>query len=379
MGSEHPIPSPNRILLAPDSFKETLRNFEVVEAMAAACEKLWPGSAIDPCPMADGGEGSLEALKAAWGLSWRSTRVTAPIPGQSDIEAQWALGVPQDGRAVVELASSTGLSLISPADRDPELTSTHGVGMLMAEAARHNVQELVLCVGGSCTVDGGVGALAALGVVFRDSMGRALPMPVSGGALRRIAAFEVPEELARQWKEIRLRIAVDVRNPLLGASGAAHVFAPQKGADPQAVQRLEQGLANWARLLGNDPAQPGSGASGGVPYGLAAVLGGSIESGIEMILEANRFDQRCGNAELVLTGEGSLDAQSRMGKVPVEVAARARQLHVPVFAVVGRRGKDFGEEMPFHKIISLTEHLGEEEAMENPAAAIEASMEAALG
>lgn len=371
--------NPSRVLLAPDSFKETLTNIGVVEAMAVACQQIWPGCALDCCPVADGGEGTLEALQAPWALSGRSSHVVSPGTREPRLAAQWALGGPDRERGVVELAEAAGLALVPPEERDPEALSTHGVGMLMGEAAANNVRELIVAVGGSATVDGGVGALGALGVIFRDNEGEAIPTPISGGQLGAICSIEVPDSVRRVWDQIKLRIAADVENPLLGAFGAAREFGPQKGATPEAVERLEKGMANFARVAGKDPEASGSGAAGGVPFGLTAVLGGSIERGIDMVLDAIDFDARCRKADLVLTGEGALDAQSRMGKAAVAVAQRAQTLDVPVIAVVGHREDDFGNDLPFHRIVALTDHFGEEVAKNDPSKAILTSMEAALG
>lgn len=369
---------PGRILLAPDSFKETLANIEVVEAMAEACQRLWPKCELDHCPMADGGEGTLHALQAPWGLSRRSCVVRGPLQDQSRVSAQWAQGAADSGRGVVELAEAAGLGLVDPAARDPESASTHGVGMLMMEAIGKNVRELILATGGSSTVDGGVGALGAIGVLFRDQHGARVEQPISASALQSIVSMEVPDSVRNQWKSIRLRIAADVMNPLLGENGAARIYGPQKGATPEAVERLDHGLTMWARLLGGNPSEVGAGSAGGVPFGMAAILGGSIERGVEVVLDAVNFDERCRNADLVLTGEGSLDATSRMGKVAVAVAECAGKYDVPVIAVVGSRCENFGSDAPFQQVVSLVDHFSKEEAMHKPSMAIQKSMLASL-
>lgn len=367
---------PGRILLAPDAFKETLSNIGVVEAMAAVCRLIWPKSELDRCPVADGGEGTLDALQGPWGLSRRSCVVRGPLQDQSGVSAQWAQAAAGSGRGVVELAEAAGIGLVASGARDPEASSTHGVGMLMMEAISNNVRELILAVGGSATVDGGVGALGALGVLFRDAHGEQIPPPISASDLHAIESIDVPDSVRNQWNSIRLKIAADVMNPLLGETGAAHIYGPQKGATPEAVERLEKGLANWARLLGTDPSEMGTGAAGGVPFGLAAVLGATIERGVELVLEAVDFDERCRKADLVLTGEGALDAKSRMGKAAVAVAECAEKYDVPVIAVVGSRNEDFGSDSPFQQIVALEDHVPRDVAMRDPSMAIQKSLQA---
>jgi len=249
----------------------------------------------------------------------------------------------------------------------------------MRRALEKNVRELTVALGGSCTVDGGAGALGALGVTFRDGSGEAIETPIRGGDLQRITGVEIPESLVRAFAQIRLRIAVDVNNPLLGEQGAARTYGPQKGASEAAVARLEAGLANFARLLEQDPMVPGTGAAGGAPIGLKGVLGGVIEGGLDLVLDACDFDERCRRADLVLSGEGALDGQSRMGKAAVGVALRAQHHGVPAIAVVGSRREDFGEPAPFAGIIALDEHVPEQEAMAFPAASIMHAMETVLG
>ena len=372
-------PTPRRILLAPDSFKGTLSNIGVARAMAAACERIWPGCALDICPVADGGEGTLEALKAPWSLSIKHAHVASPMAGQPDIQAQWALSATESGKAVVELASVAGLASVEPEKRDPLLASTHGLGMLLEVVRRHEVRELIIALGGSCTVDGGIGALGALGVGCTKDDGEAVPTPIPGGALEGIAQIDVPERLTQDWAKIHLRLAVDVQSPLLGDHGAARVYGPQKGATPQAIVRLDAGLANVARLLKQDPMRPGTGAAGGVPVGLMGVLGGELESGLRLVLDACDFDERCRRSDLVLTGEGALDSQSRMGKAAVGVALRAQDLGVPTVAVVGSRNDDFGTLAPFSRVVSLSEHVAEATAKGDPVGSIIQSMESALG
>lgn len=367
--------APRRILLAPDSFKESLASPEVARAMAQGCRAAAGGDSggmdIDECPVADGGEGTLAVLAAAGELTIRENAVSGPLGEQEGVSATWAQEGSMGGRAILELAQVAGLELVAPGQRDPERTTTHGLGELMALAAAGGVSEVVIGLGGSATVDGGLGALAALGVQFRDSNGELLQPPLSGRHLGKVASWEVPDGVREQWARIRLRLAVDVPEAtLLGSNGAARIFGPQKGADPAAVERLDAGMAAWAAVVGGDPLAPGCGAAGGVPFGLATMLGATIESGVDVVLDAVGFEDRCRRASLVLTGEGKLDAQSRLGKAPITIAERALALGVPTAAVVGRREKAFGAEAPFGRIESLEEHLGLDQAMSRPAESI---------
>ncbi|MCH2161996.1 MAG: glycerate kinase [Phycisphaerales bacterium] len=370
---------PIRILVAPDSFKESLASPEVADAMALGClspAREFPAHHAgkfdtDLCPVGDGGEGTLRALVAAQGLSVRHAAVSGPLGPQERARASWALEGSSGGRAVLELAEVAGLQQLDPGDRNPELTTTHGLGELLVLAASEGVTEVVVGLGGSATVDGGLGALAAMGVVFTDARGKTLQSPLAGRHLGLVAGFEVPPEVRNCWDRIRMRLAVDVPHaPLLGTSGAARVFGPQKGADSAAVARLEEGMASWAEVVGGDPSMNGAGAAGGTAFGLASVLGATIEPGADVVLDAVDFDARCRQADIVLTGEGALDAQSRLGKAPVRVAERAAALGVSVRAVVGRRLDDFGVDAPFDRIGVLEEAVGLETAMAEPAASI---------
>ena len=360
-----------RILLAPDSFKESLPAARVAEAMALGLQSRLPEVECVLCPVADGGEGTLEALVAALALSVAETIVQGPYPSMPQLVAKWGDGPSGPGWRVLEAAQVIGLEPVPIADRAPEAASSHGLGELMLRASSDGVEELIIALGGTATVDGGIGALGAFGVVFLDHAGARLPCPLVGSDLSRIASCEVPDEVRRRLNAMKIRLAVDVPDsPLLGSAGAARTFGPQKGADPEMVERLEAGMRNWAGVCSGDVEMKGAGSAGGIAFGLATVLEASIESGVELVLEAVDFAERCREVDLVLTGEGCLDDQSRMGKAAVRVANIAMEHGVSTRAIVGRRAADFGVNEPFESVVSLVEHCGSDHAMNEPFDAI---------
>lgn len=351
-------PRLDKVMCAPDSFKETLSAAEAAAAMAAGVARA--GSvASDLCPLADGGEGSLEVLTGALGGSLHEATVTGPLG--EPVRARFGVA---GTTGIVELAEASGLELVEPRLRDPERTTTFGTGELIAAAAARGCDTVLVCIGGSATADGGAGAVQALGGAFVDAEGGAITEPLTGATLGRIAGCSPPASVPR------LRVACDVTNPLLGPEGAAAVYAPQKGATPSQVERLELALAHFAKLAGSDPDRPGAGAAGGAGYGLAALAGATLERGIDLVLEVVGFQRRARDAGLVLTGEGSLDEQTRRGKVCFGVASAAEALGVPVIAIVGRTAAETGN-WPFAEIVSLADRYGLHRAMTETAALLE--------
>jgi glycerate 2-kinase len=302
-----PIPGvPTTVLVAPDSFKGTLSAAAVAEAIGRGLQDA--GRPVDRCPVADGGEGTLEALLPAIEGELRTATVSDPL-GRS-IEAAFALG---DGVAVVEMAAASGLGLVDPGERDPVAATTYGTGELIMAAVQAGANVVHLGVGGSATTDGGAGALEAI----RDAGGL-------GAA--------------------RIVVLTDVRTPF---EHAARVFGPQKGADPDAVARLTRRLNDQARRFRRDPrGVPMTGAAGGLSGGLWAELGAELLPGAQFVLDAVDFDRRMRAARAVVTGEGKLDQQSLAGKLVSEISTRARQAGVPCHAIVGTRELDsFGVRM----------------------------------
>jgi len=323
-----------RILVAPDSFKESLTAAEAADAIARGLRSARPELEVDLCPMADGGEGTVDALVKATGGSFQTTTVTGPL-GQA-VDARWGrLG---DGRtAVIEMAQAAGLHLVPHGRRDPMRTTTYGVGELIRAALDEGVSRIVLGIGGSATCDSGMGMAQALGVTFTPAQGRASPL--AGGALLSITHVDTATRDPR-LDQVTIRAACDVTNPLTGPNGAAHVYGPQKGASPEMAGELDAGLAHLASLLGVDPELPGAGAAGGLGYGLVAFCGAMLERGVELVMDAVDFDPRIAHADLVITGEGRLDAQSIHGKTCIGVARRAARHNKPCIALVGSASDD---------------------------------------
>ncbi|MCI0676020.1 MAG: glycerate kinase [Phycisphaerales bacterium] len=355
-----------KIICAPASFKETLSAQDAAQAMAEGVRRADPSAQVDLCPVGDGGEGTMHALIAALGGTVHKASVTGPLG--APVSAEYAVCSGAE-TGIVELAQASGLALVPPQQRDPTKTTTFGVGELIILAARRGCASIIVCIGGSATVDGGAGLAQALGAKFFDRAGDLIQPPLTGAQLMRIATFERPTK-----RPTRLRVACDVTNPLCGPTGAAAVYGPQKGATPSQVRLLDDGLAHLAFIVGGDPTQPGAGAAGGAGFGLAALCGATLERGIDLVLDAIDFHQRCADASLVLTGEGRLDAQSLQGKAALGVAASAAHAGAPTIAIVGSTGP--GAELTtdracggfLHHYISLADQYGLARALAEAAA-----------
>ena len=330
-----------KILLVPDSFKGTLSSRQVCQVMAGQLRRFFPQAQVKSIPVADGGEGSVEAFLAAAGGERRTRTVTGPFG--EPVEAFY--GILGDGRtAVIEMAACAGLPL-AEGRLNPERATTYGVGELLLAAKEAGCSKAILGLGGSCTNDGGVGAAAALGGKFTRADGAAF-IP-TGGTLGEIAALDV-SPVAQALQGMELTAMCDIDNPLYGEAGAAAVFAPQKGADAAMVARLDAGLRHLgqvaARCLGRDFSHlPGAGAAGGLGFGMAAFCGAQLRMGIDAVLDAVGFDSLLPGTDMVFTGEGKIDSQSARGKVVSGVAVRCRKAGVPVVAVVGQIGQGFEE------------------------------------
>jgi glycerate kinase len=328
---------PLRVLVAPDSFKGSLTSVQVADAIARGWARARPDDALDRCPMADGGEGLLDALLAA-DPSWQQLPAASQDPLGRPIPARF---LRSGERAVVELADASGLSRVAGDERNAGAASTFGTGLAIAAAIGLGARDLVLGVGGSATTDGGSGLLAALGARFLDADGRDLPP--GGLALARLDRVDL-SGLSPLLAELRLVIASDVTNPLLGPDGAAAVYGPQKGASAEQVRELESALAHYAEVLarstGRDVADvPGSGAAGGTVAGLLAIADQmaacSVLSGAGEVMALVGFAGRLARAQLVITGEGCVDAQTAFGKTAHGVARRAHEGGRPCVVVGG--------------------------------------------
>lgn len=320
-----------KIIIAPDSFKGSLSAACTAQIMARACRRVFEGCETVCMPVADGGEGTLEAIVGAAGGEYVRCRVTGPLRQQ--VEA--AYGLIDGGKAaVIEMAQASGIMLAQPGD--PISATSYGTGEIMRRALNDGAERLLVGIGGSATNDGGMGMLSALGAVFRDGCGNVLRG--CGGELEKIAEVD-----AAALPKADITVICDVTNPLLGENGATFIYGPQKGAVGGIKTRLESGMTNYARVMRDagfaDCSFAGAGAAGGVGYALAGVLGAELKPGIDTVLDAMDFDRVLEGADIVLTGEGRLDIQSvRYGKVPVGVARRCRRAGIPVIAIAGSLG-----------------------------------------
>ena len=329
-----------KVVIAPQSFKGSISALDAARAMEEGVLRAVPHAETVLVPVADGGDGTLETLVEATGGVIRSTTATGPI-GKT-VKAEWgALG---DGQtAVIEMARTSGLALLSPDERGPLRATTYGLGEVVREALDAGFRSFIVGIGGSATNDGGAGMAQALGVRLLDETGKDLP---PGGAaladLRRIDMSGLDERAIKA----RFSVAGDVSNPLTGPEGASAVYGPQKGATPDVVEQLDAALKNFAEVVGRDigtsiDAVPGSGAAGGLGGGMMAFLGGSLRSGVDIVLEHVGLDEKLEGADLVITGEGQLDFQTVYNKAPIGVARRAKQRDIPVIAICGSLGKGF--------------------------------------
>jgi glycerate kinase len=347
-----------RILIAPDKFKGTLTAREAAENIAKGLLDILPDAQIDLVPMADGGEGTAGAVCDARGCSWFECKAHDPLGREIEARYGW---IEQEKLAVMEMSEAAGMRRLSPNERDPIRTTTFGVGEMILDASRRGAKEIILGLGGSATNDGGFGMARALGYRFfsntKELTGAVteltqltnivLPEKVVG-ALAAASAHEKDRRLAQpplQRGSLKIVAAVDVKNPLLGENGATRIFGPQKGVTRDQIQELELALVRLADVVEQDFGfnyrdEPGAGAAGGLGFGLLSFCGASIRPGFEVVANAVGLESKMKDADLVITGEGSLDRQTLEGKTPAGVAALARKLHKPVFAIVGRASED---------------------------------------
>jgi len=329
-----------KIVIAPDSFKESLTALQVAGAIEAGMREVWPTADYVKVPVADGGEGTVQAMVDAMGGQRVDVRVTGPL-GQT-VDAFYGRVGGDGGLAVIEMAAASGLEGVPPDLRDPRTATSRGTGELILAALDAGARRFVLGVGGSATNDGGAGMLQALGVRLLDDAGH--DIAPGGAALARMARIDA-SGLDARVREAEFRIACDVDNPLVGPRGASAVFGPQKGATPEMVQQLDAALAHYAdvvqRDLGRDVAQmPGAGAGGGIAAAMVVFLNGQLQPGIEIVTEAVGLDAAVRDADLVVTGEGRIDGQTVNGKTPMGVAQVARRHGKPVVAIGGSLAND---------------------------------------
>lgn len=321
-----------KILLAPDSFKGTLTSLQVIHLLSVGCRTHFPDAEIIQLPMADGGEGTVDAFVSALGYDKRTYMVRGPLG--ASVEA--CIGL-KDETAVIEMAQASGLGLIAMDSRNPLITSTFGTGELISRALDAGAKKILIGIGGSATNDGGMGMASALGFKFLDSEGQALEG--CGKNLIKVAMID-DSLIDSRLKNCEIVAICDVTNPLTGPLGATRVYGPQKGAGPEMVVALEQGMVHYKHHLEvyskvDADTLPGSGAAGGLGAALAILLGGRLMPGIDAVLEAVRFDELVKGVDFIITGEGRLDEQSAFGKVPYGIGRRCKDLPTKVFVLAG--------------------------------------------
>lgn len=337
-----------KIIIAPDSFKDSLSAAGTAQAIAEGLAQVWPDAQLIECPMADGGEGTVDAVLAVCNGELRQQVVQGPLGGTVDARWGW---LADSHTAMIEMAEASGLQLVAPEQRDACSSTTYGTGELIRAALDAGAQRIILAIGGSATNDGGAGAMQALGVQLLDAASQ--PLPPGGLALARLSRISL-DTLDPRLAQVRFEIAADVNNPLCGPHGASAIFGPQKGASPEQVAQLDAALGHFAdhcaQVLANDVRdQPGSGAAGGLGFAAKAFLGAQFRPGVEVVAELVGLDDAVRGADLVITGEGRFDAQTLRGKTPFGVARIAQRHGVPVIVIAGTLGEGY-EQMYAHGV-----------------------------
>lgn len=329
-----------KIVIAPDSFKESLTSLEVASAIETGFKKVFPHAQYIKVPMADGGEGTVRSLIDATQGNLISTAVIAPLG--NTVSATWGLSGNKD-TAFIEMAASSGLHLVPFEQRNPLKTTSFGTGQLIKAALECGIKKIILGIGGSATNDGGVGMLQALGGRFLDKDQREIQL--GGESLQTLSKIDLTH-LDPRLKEIEIQVACDVTNPLCGPNGASAIFGPQKGATAEMVQQLDHALHHFSTIVEqqyhlNIREQSGSGAAGGMGAGLLLLPNVRLQSGVEIIINAVNLIKQVENADLIITGEGRMDSQTAQGKTPAGVAKVAKYFNKPVIAIVGSLKEDY--------------------------------------
>ncbi|WP_202740088.1 glycerate kinase [Acinetobacter sp. 'aerobic (ED)'] len=329
-----------KVVIAPDSFKDSLSAQHVAEAIASGWQQVFPDAEIIQCPMADGGEGTIDAVLAACSGQWREQIVQGPL-GES-VLAKWGW-IEAKKTAIIEMAQASGIQLLKPSQRNACISSTFGTGELILAALDAGAKQIILTIGGSATNDAGTGLLNALGARFLDADHQVLP--AGGLALQNLAQIDL-ENFDPRIHQTQFLLAADVTNPLCGINGASHIFGPQKGASPSQVLELDQALSNFADItaqhFGCDQRhEAGAGAAGGVGFAAKTFLKAGFRSGVEVIAELNQLADKVQGADWVITGEGKLDQQTLNGKTPFGVAKIAQAANIPVIVIAGTLGQNY--------------------------------------
>ncbi|WP_286303227.1 glycerate kinase [Vibrio apostichopi] len=342
-----------KIVIAPDSFKESLSAVSVAACIEKGFREIFPDADYVTLPLADGGEGTVDVLLQGLAGQKRTHQVEGPLGAL--VNAEWAMLEPSDRNpnktALIEIAAASGLDLLTPEQRDPLIASSFGTGQLILEAIEQGAQTIILGLGGSATNDGGAGIVQALGgrlLVSKGQDGKGQELSRGGAALAELASIDL-SDLDSRCADIELIVACDVDNPLCGDNGASHIFGPQKGATPEQVLMLDTAIANFAKIAesqgcvsGDEPVQKrtGYGAAGGTPMGLGLIFNMQIKPGIEMVLDVLQADDVLKGADLVITGEGQMDNQTLQGKTPYGIAKRASLQGIPTIGIAGSLGTE---------------------------------------
>ncbi|MDP9803505.1 glycerate kinase [Acinetobacter calcoaceticus] len=329
-----------KVVIAPDSFKDSLSALGVAQAIAQGWQEVFPEAETILCPMADGGEGTLEAVLEVCKGEWREKTVIGPLG--KPVQAKWGW-LEKQKIAMIEMAQASGIQLVPPSERDACQSTTFGTGQLILDALDAGAKDIILTVGGSATNDGGTGLLTALGARLLDSEQHVLP---DGGLdLQNLSKIDLTHFDSR-IQQTRFLLAADVTNPLCGPNGASYIFGPQKGATPAQVQLLDEALAHFAdvsaHLLGFDKRdEAGSGAAGGLGFAAKSYLNAEFKAGVEVVAELNQLASKISNADWVITGEGKFDRQTLNGKTVFGVSRVAKMKNIPVIVIAGTLGEGY--------------------------------------
>jgi glycerate kinase len=343
-----------KIVVAPDSFKGSLTAIEVSVAIEQGIREVFPEAEIIKIPMADGGEGTVQCLVNATGGEILEEKVIGPLGD----EVFAFYGILADKKtAVIEMAAASGLTLVPEGKRNPLITTTYGTGQLIKAALNQGCRKMIIGIGGSATNDGGAGMVQALGVKLLDQEGKEVGF--GGGELKKIVKIDI-SCMDNRLSDIKILVASDVNNPLCGPQGASRIYGPQKGATPEIIEELDKSLSYFAELIKRDLNKdvkdiPGAGAAGGLGASLMAFLNAELRPGIEIIIEIVKIEQIIRESDLLITGEGRIDAQSVFGKVPFGLGKMAKKYNVPVIAIVGEIGEGFSQiyEYGINSIMSI--------------------------
>lgn len=366
-----------KFILAPDSFKESMTAKDACISMEKGIRKVFKDATCIHVPMADGGEGTVDALIESTNGNLHEVEVTAPLGNK--VKAKF--GILGDGKtAVIEIAEASGIHLVKLEDRNPLLTTTFGTGELIKHALDMNVERIIIGLGGSATNDGGVGMLQALGASFKGSDGKEIAL--GGGALKDLCTIDLSGFDKRVY-DVKIEVACDVKNPLTGEKGASFVFGAQKGGNKETLEVLDSNLKHYAEVVKRDMGKEidkveGAGAAGGLGAALIGFCNGKLESGIDLVIKYSNLEEKVRNADFVFTGEGSIDFQTKFGKTPIGVAKIAKKYNIPVIAFGGRIGEGIDElySLGIDSVIGITPGvISLEEALKNGKENLEISTE----